>query len=185
MHIQQWFSLQDIFNTDELNEITQLCSRLPTQSASVINSGISFKNYLSRNCKSGWIMHDPETNWVYSRLLAKAVEVNDRTFKFEIDDIEPLQYLEYGPLQFYTKHVDNGDNHVATRKLTMVVQLSEPTDYLGGSLSIDSMAYARHAPRERGSVAIFPSHLPHKANPVWIGKRKVLVAWIRGKKPLS
>lgn len=185
MHIQQWYALHDAFKPEEIDQMQALTDNLSVEEADVIRGGVSFRNLLSRNCKSGWLFEEPENEWLFARITDLIARVNDRTFRFEIDHIEPLQYLEYGFGQFYNKHVDNGDDEVATRKLTMIIQLSDKSEYLGGRTSIDSMAKSRHAPRERGSVAIFPSHLPHKAHPVWYGKRKALVAWARGKRPLS
>lgn len=185
MHIQQWFSAP-LFDEEQCERIVKICkSDVPTTKAQVITDGSSIDQIFSRNCKSGWLFEEQKNQWIFDAIKKAIIDINDRTFRFEVDHMEPLQYLEYGPLQFYNKHVDNGDDAVATRKLSAVIQLSDPKDYLGGSLAIDSNCALRHAPRGRGRVVIFPSHLPHKANPVWIGKRKVLVAWIRGTKPLS
>ena len=184
-HIQKWFSVP-LFSEDQCDRILQICdSNIELNTASVLNNGVGIKQFFARNCKSGWLSPDDENEWIFNAIKKKIVEVNDRTLKFEVDNMEQLQYLEYGPLQFYNKHVDNGDDRVACRKLTAVVQLSNKSEYFGGALEVESMPRLRRAPRERGRVVIFPSHLPHKAHPVWIGKRKVLVAWIRGKKPLS
>jgi len=185
MHIQQWFKLPPIFTDEELDQIIEVVDKVAIAEASVIRDGPSYKDIFSRNCKAGWLDRNETSNWIFKRIAKSITDVNDRTLKFELDHMEMLQYLEYGFGNFYNRHVDNGGDGVATRKLTAVVQLTDPKDYIGGGLTIESMAKSRHAPRERGSVAIFPSHLPHKAHPVWYGKRKALVAWMRGKKPLS
>jgi len=186
MHIQQWFQIPNVFTADDLDRVETHLSGLILENGGVVNDWKgAIKSRLSRNCKAGWLYADDTNDWLFQKVIKVITDVYDRTFHSELDHIEPLQYLEYGFGQFYNKHVDNGAESVATRKLTMVIQLSDPKDYVGGRLAIDSMSRTRHAPRERGSVAIFPSHLPHKAHPVWIGKRKALVAWMRGKKPLS
>ena len=177
--------MADAFEGHELDKINQHVKDIDMWQADVLKDGASIKQLFARNCKSGWMYTTPENEWLFTKVIDLMTRVNDRTFQFEIDHIEPLQYLEYGFGHYYNKHVDNGDAGVATRKLTMIIQLSHSNEYIGGKTSIDSMSSTRHAPRGRGSVAIFPSHLPHKAHPVWYGKRKVLVAWMRGKKPLS
>jgi PKHD-type hydroxylase len=186
MHVQQWFQIPNLFDEEQLAKVDEHLSDMILEKGGVVDDFKGkFQSLMSRNCKAGWLYADETNEWLFQKIIKAITDVNDRTFKFELDHVEPLQYLEYGFGQFYNKHVDNGADSVATRKITMVIQLSDPKDYVGGGLTIDSMARTRHAPRGRGSVAIFPSHLPHKANPVWIGKRKALVAWMRGKKPLS
>jgi len=184
MHINNWFSLP-AFDPDECDKIQQLCDQETVSIASVID-GKSVISRLSRNCKMAWLRRDGPNDWLYSRVERLFDDVNKRTLRFNIDgELETLQYLEYGFGNFYGTHTDNGADQVAERKLTMVIQLSDPSEYWGGRLRVYGQTKERHAPRERGHAAIFPSHLWHRANPVWRGKRKVLVAWKRGTKPLS
>ncbi len=184
MHIQNWFQVP-AFNEDECDQIQALCDQVSVDDASVIG-GRRFVSKLQRNCKAGWIRQDGPNDWLYNKVDRLFNDVNNRTLGFDLDgELETLQYLEYGFGQFYGTHVDNGADQVERRKLTMVIQLSSPRSYTGGRLRVYGQTKLRHAPRERGHAAIFPSHLPHRANPVWTGKRKVLVAWKRGKKPLS
>lgn len=187
MHINQWWGFEGFFTNEECDQIAAICESVVIGQAGVISSRGRFLDRMSRNCKSGWLTRDDGVEWLYSRLQQLVLDVNKRTLKFDLEDgqMEALQYLEYGFGQFYDWHTDSGADQVAQRKWTIVVQLSDKSDYVGGKTEIDSQARTRHAPRGRGSVAIFPSHLRHKAHPVWIGKRKALVAWIRGKRPLS
>lgn len=184
MHINNWFHLP-AFDPDECDKIQRVCDRELTSPASVIG-GRGLANRLSRNCKMAWLKRDEETDWLYARVGRLFDDVNKRTLQFNLDgDLETLQYLEYGFGQFYGTHTDNGADQVANRKLTMIIQLSDPADYWGGRLRVYGQTRVRHAPRDRGHVAVFPSHLWHRANPVWRGKRKALVAWKRGTQPLS
>src|SRR5210317_1601472 len=112
------------------------------------------------------------------------MHLNDRWLNFDLNgEIEALQYLEYGFGQFYNWHTDSGHYEVATRKLTCIIQLSDPSDYVGGRLQIDSQThlpngnFVKYAPKARGTAIIFPSHLRHIARPVLLGRRKALVAW--------
>ena len=187
MHIQKWFALHNFFDEKNLAEITKLTDDVALTKARLISkNGKSLRNFLQRNCLSGWIHRDDKSDWLFKEIIHCVNEVNNRTLKFDLQDgeIESLQYLEYGPFQFYNQHVDNGSDNVAARKYSVSIQLSDENDYVGGNLTIRGEGQSRYAPRGRGSIAIFPSHLLHQARPVWIGKRKVIVAWIRGKKPL-
>jgi len=187
MHIQKWFQLRDFYSEEKVDQLIEITKQAELEAGGVIKDGKSVISRRGRNCMSGWIHKTEDNVWVFADILRAVEEVNKRTLKFDLTDcsIEPLQYLEYGPFQFYGEHVDNGADRVSTRKYSVSLQLSHSRDYWGGNLRIKGDGQSPYAPRERGSMAIFPSHLQHQARPVWLGKRKVIVAWIRGKTPLS
>ena len=69
------------------------------------------------------------------------------------------------------------------RKLSMVIQLSDPKDYEGGILEIHANEHYPPPPDElkrRGTIVVFPSFLRHRVIPVTKGVRYSLVAWIEG-----
>jgi len=73
------------------------------------------------------------------------------------------------------------------RKLSMTINLTNSDDYKGGNLKFD---FGEHTEgkrfhecteiRERGSIVIFPSFLPHCVTPVTEGTRTSLVLWANG-----
>jgi len=69
---------------------------------------------------------------------------------------------------------------MSCRKLSMVVQLSDPAGYIGGNLQLMVSGAAKSMPRDRGSVVIFPSWQVHRVTPLESGVRYSLVAWIWG-----
>jgi PKHD-type hydroxylase len=189
-HIHQftWFNL---FDQDECDSICKFMAAQPTMHGKVLSKKPSLRDRLSRNCKLAWIPMDQQSSWMYLKIRDQIMHLNDRWLNFDLNgEIEALQYLEYGFGQFYNWHTDSGHDEVATRKLTCIIQLSDPSDYVGGRLQIDSQThlpngqFVKYAPRARGTVIIFPSHLRHIARPVLWGRRKALVAWFRGNQPL-
>ena len=62
----------------------------------------------------------------------------------------------------------------------MVVQLSDPSGYIGSNLQVMSSGAPKSMPRDRGSVMIFPSWQVHRVTPLETGLRYSLVAWIWG-----
>ena len=67
------------------------------------------------------------------------------------------------------------------RKLSVVVQLSDPEDYEGGNLQImseDGKSY--FVPRQRGTIVVFDSRAQHRVLKVTKGVRKSLVGWVVG-----
>jgi hypothetical protein len=122
MHIQQWFSVK-CFTPDECDSIIGLGIRSNPQRASVLGKS-GRRQSICRTAKAGWVSPAYDTEWIYKRLWETVTHLNDRTFKFEIDTLEPIQYLDYTTLGWYDKHVDNGDDRVATRKLSISINLS-------------------------------------------------------------
>jgi PKHD-type hydroxylase len=187
-HQFTWFTL---FDQEECDSVCKFMSEQETSKGQVLSLKPSLRDRLARNCKLAWIPMDVHTSWMYLKIRDQVMHLNDRWLNFDLNgEIEALQYLEYGFGQFYNWHTDSGHDEVATRKLTCIIQLSDPSDYVGGRLQIDSQThlpngnFVKYAPKARGTAIIFPSHLRHIARPVLLGRRKALVAWFRGNQPL-
>ena len=85
---------------------------------------------------------------------------------------------------FYDVHTDDGliSQRSAQRKLSMMVQLSEPDSYEGGDFELHggSASPAPEKLRLQGTVLVFPSLLRHRVTPLTRGERCTLVAWYDG-----
>tara|TARA_X000000368_G_scaffold418237_1_gene417166 strand:+ start:2198 stop:2605 length:408 start_codon:yes stop_codon:yes gene_type:complete len=128
-----------------------------------------------------WIRPDGINEWLYEKIDQLFTDVNKNTFRFKLDgELEPLQYLEFGFGHYSEPQFDNGQDITATRKMTMIIQLTNTWHYGGGSVRIYGEKPKLYAPRERGHIAVFPSHLAHRSERIFYGKRRVLVAWKRG-----
>jgi PKHD-type hydroxylase len=107
--------------------------------------------------------------------------INDVRYRFELSGhrrSDAPHAVRYVPGRgHYDWHVDAGAEW-ATRKLSLVVFLSEPDDYEGGVLEI---AGAGNVARpEPGSGVVLPSFLAHRVTPVTAGERITVVAWMHG-----
>ena len=141
-----------------------------------------------RNSRTSWI-HEP---WIYNLLNPITDNSNNLGFYFNISDREPVQFTEYKPNGHYNWHNDimTGKKTNLLRKLSMIVQLSDPNDYEGGGLSFnlrgldssseDTIIDVPKKFRTQGSVVIFPSYLWHKVNTITDGIRYSLVMWSLG-----
>jgi predicted 2-oxoglutarate/Fe(II)-dependent dioxygenase YbiX len=67
-----------------------------------------------------------------------------------------------------TLHMAHGyrDNSTATRKLSMVLQLSDPSEYEGGELQILDKANPETVTKQKGMITVFPSYTLHQVTPV-------------------
>jgi PKHD-type hydroxylase len=134
-----------------------------------------------RNNSIIWINEtDPNIRFVMERLTDIVNELNSKYFKFNLYGFcEPLQFTEYNaPSEYYKKHIDKMYNG-AIRKLSIVVQLTDPAEYEGGELLID-LGTELLTRKTQGSVIVFPSYVLHEVKPVTKGTRHSLVAWLAG-----
>lgn len=141
---------------------------------------------MRRNCKIFWVKRGAEGwDWVFDRINEHGRALNSKRWNFEVQDVEAIQYTSYGMGEFYAAHFDNGTKTTEHRKLSISVQLSKPSDYVGGALRFWSMNEKLAAPKDQGAMTCFPSYLMHVAKPVWWGTREVLVTWMQGPKRLA
>lgn len=143
-----------------------------------------------RSSRVDWIAPGPEHDWLYKRLGAVAAKAN-RSYGFDLTGFaEDVQFTAYDtPGAFYTWHVDGLDTGVAQRKLSIVVQLSDPADYRGATLEflptatdLDEDAHGDHVESisGRGTAIVFPSFEYHRVTPLISGVRYSLVSWVSG-----
>jgi PKHD-type hydroxylase len=134
-----------------------------------------------RRSQVSWLQNKPDTTWVFDKLADVAAELNAKFFRFDLVGFgEALQMTNYnsGENGMYGWHVDYGGN--VSRKLSLVVQLSHPSDYEGGELQIKTDANNSTVKKQRGFIVAFPSYTLHQVTPVTKGTRQSLVAWISG-----
>lgn len=119
--------------------------------------------------------------------LMRFVRRSNRTnFGFDITTMNEIQFTEYFGSNggHYDWHHDvfweNLDPY--DRKLSVVVQLSNPEDYEGGAFEFFGMPSPGVEWQQRGSVLVFPSFFHHRVSPVTSGHRISLVSWIEGPK---
>lgn len=133
---------------------------------------------------------DPLFADVFNDLWLMAIEANKTFFNFHISKLDYVQLGEYvaDNKGEYKKHYDvfwlNDDPHYH-RKLSCVVQLTDPNFYKGGDLVIEDIHHEVPKPediRQQGTVTFFPSFVFHKVTPVTQGTRYSLVAWFDGPK---
>ena len=61
--------------------------------------------------------------------------------------------------------------------------ITDPLEYDGGILEfIDYHGNTVVAPREKGSIIVFDSRIPHRVTPITRGRRVSLVTWMMGPK---
>jgi PKHD-type hydroxylase len=102
---------------------------------------------------------------------------------YDISGLEPVQIGEYTDGGYYGWHsdMDNPCMEGFQRKLSCSVQLSDPDTYEGGDLILENPEGKQFvAPRQKGTVIVFPAFLKHTVTPVTKGVRYSAVGWMRG-----
>ena len=131
----------------------------------------------SRISKVRWVQNN---EFIYS-LVVRYFNVANRNFGVDISSVFDIQFTEYKGDEkgHYNWHIDSFTNNPGyDRKLSLVIQLSDPSDYEGGVFSFFDGVPEEF--KERGSIIVFPSFRPHRVEPVTKGLRYSLVSWIEG-----
>lgn len=151
------------------------------QNAQVGGNGGGVVNPNIRRSQVSWLKNDSDTRWVFEILGGVASKLNAQNFRFDLTGFgEPLQLTNYDQSEngMYGWHQDYGGG--VSRKLSMAVQLTDPSEYEGGNLQIITSSTPQNVRKQRGIIAVFPSYVLHQVTPVTQGSRQSLVAWVSG-----
>jgi PKHD-type hydroxylase len=143
-------------------------------SGSVVNKQI-------RRSQVSWLSNNPNTKWVFEKLANVASQLNMEHFGFDLIGFgEVLQLTNYDQSEngMYGWHQDYGGE--ISRKLSLAVQLTDPSEYEGGNLQVMTKSEPQNVRKQRGLIVAFPSYVLHQVTPVTQGSRQSLVAWVSG-----
>jgi PKHD-type hydroxylase len=172
-----WFETG--FSSEEVNLIVKNAKNYESQKATIIGED---KENTIRKSNIKWLPVNDEWNWVYDRVSNQIMEANKALWQFNLHTIiDNIQYTEYeGNGGHYDWHLDIGPRSINHRKVSVVVQLSNPDDYVGGNLELHPGSNSFAVPRAKGAVVVFPSFLLHRVTPLTSGLRRSLVLWAGG-----
>ncbi|MCY4598390.1 MAG: 2OG-Fe(II) oxygenase [Acidobacteria bacterium] len=119
------------------------------------------------------------------KIRATVHAANRTLWSFDLDGHEEWQFTHYTheDAGVYHTHMDCSldEGSASCRKLSVVVNLSEPHSYAGGSLQLGAVANPDPSQlRARGTALVFPSFVEHHVTPLLAGERYSLVAWFSG-----
>lgn len=170
------------FNEDQLNWL-QNEARKANNAAEVGSGPTGVVNKNIRRSSLSWLHKTSDTSWVFETLAHVVSSLNAEFFRFNLTGFgEPIQLTNYDQSVegMYGWHVDFGGAG-PNRKLSLVLQLSDPVEYEGGVLELkphgDTIMRMR---KQRGLITVFPSWTLHQVTPVTQGSRQSLVLWVTG-----
>lgn len=176
-----FLSLPDALSETECDRLIALVQSAQMKDAGLVRGATAHQ---IRRADIAWLDDLPETAWVMDELVGHVARANREGFGFDLTDFgESPQVARYDSARegHFDWHSDIGaGNWAAKRKLTIVVQLSDPTDYEGGALELRPDSNVATAPRTRGTATVFPSFVLHRVTPVTAGTRWSLTLWSHG-----
>jgi len=187
----EWCYFKSHFSAEQCDKIVETILSRPAKDAeigignSAIGLDTSFRKSQIRFVSRG----DSELDYLFDDLWKLAIIANEKWFDVQISKLDYLQVAEYDSAYKgeYKTHHDifymNGDPYYH-RKLSCIIQLSDPTQYKGGDLTfVDVQHYPNVEDlRQQGTVIFFPSFVRHAALPVEEGMRYSVAAWFDGPK---
>lgn len=99
--------------------------------------------------------------------------------------IYPPRFNRYGVGEFYGTHVDgsvmaiNGTREVIRSDLSATIFLSEPEEYEGGVLMVETPFGAQEVKLEAGDMVLYPSSSLHQVTEVTAGERTCAILWLQ------
>lgn len=179
MRYQYWF-WQAAISPERCDEIIEQCKAVQPTKGVCLDQNKSMTENSHRNSTIRWVQG---IEGITSTLWPYAWEANRMAFNFDINAIFNVQFTEYDAKeeQYYKWHhdVEWDADRGYDRKMSIIIQLSDPDDYEGGEFQFKHLTVPEEF-KKRGSVLTFPSYLEHQVTPVTKGTRHSLVAWVEG-----
>ena len=185
MKYPQWQLWESALSDETCDRWIEICRKRKPQSAKTFRTGEmeDEDNLGTRKTQVRWIHQENDSREIFTTLQHFLDEAN-KVMPTEFDHLPPLQFTEYADVgHHYSNHhdVDWNRQDGRHRKLSIVVQLSEPSEYAGG---VFQFAHTENpdpnAMRKRGSILVFYPYLEHLVTPILNGSRTSMVAWVEG-----
>jgi PKHD-type hydroxylase len=171
----------NLFTEEELNIINSFDGWTNTKRSVLGDKAAIDRSY--RNSANFWWVRNEMHSEIYDVAVDVASRVNALYFQYELTGCyEAAQMTEYHENSggHYNWHLDMGfENFSAPRKLSMVISLTDPQNYEGGNLEINS-GRPQTLEVKYNRAFFFPSFILHRVTPVFSGVRRSMVMWFGG-----
>jgi PKHD-type hydroxylase len=184
----EWAYFKSWFTKEQCDYILSEGLKLPSQDATMGHGGNVIND--TRRSKIRFIQKENKTfEFLFDAVWKMGIQANSDWFNFHVTRLTYIQLAEYDESYQgeYQRHQDvfwmNNDPYYH-RKLTCVVQLTDPSEYEGGEFEIFNEMHKPNAEeiKQQGSAIFIPSFVEHLAKPVTKGTRYSLAVWFEGPK---
>lgn len=161
---------------DQTQQLIQHSATWPTQSGRIGEQQVE-----AHNIRQVTTRPMSEYHPISLQMYALAHLANQQCWQYTLGGPTQLELLQYGEGgDRYDAHVDTARlSDDLVRKLTVILMLND--DYEGGRFYFQQdLHHRQHITTQAGKVLVFPSHIMHGVEPVELGVRHSVVAWISG-----
>lgn len=184
----EWCYFTDVLSANQCADIITYCKTLELKEATMGLHGTRVDS--NRKSRITMLHRSAFTAELFDLMWTIANNANKHWLgNINLTKLDELQFAEYNSAYTgeYKPHSDVfwlnsiSDYH---RKLTIIIQLSNSTDYTGGDFELYDVTYSlpQEQIRQQGTVLVFPSLFKHAVLPVTKGIRYSLTGWIDGPK---
>jgi PKHD-type hydroxylase len=173
-----WY--QEGLNSEDLTNLYKLAATYPYTKGTIVGNDEIVESV--RKSKIKWIHPNDNSQWLYDKIINMVVEANNTMCNFNLYSvIDSIQYTESSEGGgHYDWHMDIGPGSISHRKVSITIQLSDPSEYEGGDLELWYGGSIIQIPKNKGLTVLFPSFSMHRVTPITKGTRKSLVLWVGG-----
>ena len=183
-----WYAFNQYLSNQEVEGLVEECEKYPLHP-----SGITKNNSLvidpNVRVTDVAMLSRGLSPRVFEEMFDWALIANRESFGFLVDRVGEVQYGKYEAEKRskYKWHMDTvwANDTGYDRKLTVVVQLTDPSQYEGGLFEFKDYTWGEEElkmVRSKGTIIVFPSFLEHRVTEVTAGTRASLVGWVEGPK---
>ena len=187
-------SFANVLSPPECDALSQLAEVRGLSSGAIGNDGgESVVNVDYRKVETSQLLPSDRVSgeridWLFERIRDKVMWANANHFRFDIYGLwQQINYLKYlapkteGEVPgHYDSHQDFGGGESSQRKLSVVIQLSNPADYDGCRLLLHTEKEYDPGHVQQGDMIVFPSWCVHRVTNITRGERRALVSWVSG-----
>jgi len=122
------------------------------------------------------------TGFPFMDIRTVTKNANDEIYDFNllgIIDQDFPQIFKYSEKEYYDWHIDL-NVMMPSRKLTFIINLSDPSTYTGGKVEFLNIDTVGANTDDIGSCLVFPSFIPYRVTPVKTGTNNLLIGHVHG-----
>lgn len=178
-----FYQFDSYFSEKFCNEIIAYMNEKKLNKGTIGNNELNIKN---RDSDIIFFNED----WLNKEIHPLIEEANIKSWDFQIDSHESVQFTKYGINQHYTWHMDCFPVEKLkskVRKISIIIALNNGKNYTGGDVLLQNMDIFNEEKifncdvlKKVGSVIVFPSFIVHRVMPITSGIRYSLVNWFKG-----
>lgn len=181
-----WQNSPGLLSPAECKRVIKHAVRNYKPREAVVGHGANARHDEMRSSTVRWLSYcDIDLLWLRMRIEEQILIANRDGFGFNLQpSFTEIQFTQYDAAVggHYDWHEDNSAvmKKPMDRKLSFVLQLSDPADYDGGKFELHGDPLPPGAYTRQGDALIFRSGLRHRVTPVTRGTRYSLVTWVHG-----